>query len=525
MSCHSHVLDSTSKLHTRTTSIFAWIEGVISSASEHPSLFSSSSPPQLEAYLLASNSQQTPCPTRLLKQSSVNPPKPRNILNSRRCPEARDQYFPQRSALGSPLPLVERSTNLPTIKRRKRDHLPLETDMDGDTGNSETGFLTPRSKSDNSSIAKESFKTPTRSNSSILGLKPRNTPDAVGRNMARHGLLQNDRALRSYPDFHQKIKDIVESTRTSAVSVRSISKFENRHRAYARMNETTLLQNLFPVIMRDGYTLAHEYEGLGKEEMDTLRKGGKIYRDFLDDEKVITTMDREFVRTLLPSRHATQEFEAEIAKDLEKQSGMKNPKPDILYGIETDKFPVPSSVHIPAEVTALLEISPSMHHPFFLLEGKADRGSMAEAENQARRAGATLVNAARSLAALVYPKPSILGPDETSFVFSATMGPKHLEIWVHWFEARENDIDSRYHMDIVASDTLAIAGNIEGIRRKLHNIVEWGANNRYIQYSSLHTKIHEYAIKSHQSTVERTKGSKKRKQSTISSFDDEDGQL
>ena len=214
--------------------------------------------------------------------------------------------------------------------------------------------------------------------------------------------------------------------------------------------------------------------------MDTLRKDGQLYRDFLDDEQIITTMDTEFVRTRLPSRHTTQEFEAEITKDLEKQSGMKNPKPDYINGIQRDKFPVPSGVHLPTEATALLEIAPGMHHLFFILEGKADRGSMAEAENQARRAGATLVNAARSLAALVDPQPSIIGPDETSFVFSATMGPNHIDIWVHWFEAKEDEMDSRYHMDIVASDTLRMAGNVEGIRRKLHNIIEWGAHNRYM---------------------------------------------
>lgn len=82
-----------------------------------------------------------------------------------------------------------------------------------------------------------------------------------------------------------------------------------------------------------------------------------------------------------------------------------------------------------------MEVAHGQNHSFFIIEGKSNKGSHTDAENQARRGGATLVNAAR----ILYDRISmedVTGADERTFVFSATVTPEFMAIWVHWAERK-----------------------------------------------------------------------------------------
>lgn len=236
-------------------------------------------------------------------------------------------------------------------------------------------------------------------------------------------------------------------------------------------------------------------------------------KDFLDDEHIIVTRDSALEKTLLPSKYSKSGFQVTLDKALEKYDGMKNNgRPDYIYGIQREMFPIPDEDALPPAVTTLLEIARGMHHPFLLIEGKAGQGSSAEAENQACRGGATLVNAARMLKAIVGLEQSTIGADPASFLFSVTMSPNTLDIWVHWchFDGREE----RFHMNNVASWTLKRPNTLWEIRQMLHNILEWGANNRYAKRKALHDAIHRFAV------TEAAKG-KKRKRDDGSSIPSE----
>lgn len=124
-----------------------------------------------------------------------------------------------------------------------------------------------------------------------------------------------------------------------------------------------------------------------EEEHNHLHEGSE-FRDFLSDEKVMVNLDKDFGRTLLPSRFAEDPtLIDEIAKDLAKDEDLTNPRPDIIFGLQRDKYPLATEVQIPQPILDLLEIAPGIHHAFLIIEGKSHSGSSATAENQARRGG------------------------------------------------------------------------------------------------------------------------------------------
>ena len=167
----------------------------------------------------------------------------------------------------------------------------------------------------------------------------------------------------------------------------------------------------------------------------------------------------------------------------------------------------------------MLEIVPDVRHAFLIIEGKSHAGSSVVAENQARRGGATLVKAARKLRAILqegstsssnddapeleeYEAPGSPGtsvaqlkqkraikPDLNTFVFSVTISPLHFTVWVHWYD----EGNQLYHMNLVDSFAVRGAKGPNPIRWAMHNIVQWGANDRANQHFQLIHDIEAYS--------------------------------
>lgn len=116
------------------------------------------------------------------------------------------------------------------------------------------------------------------------------------------------------------------------------------------------------------------------------------------DEQGKELLNKDFARTLLPSNFEDDpSLVEEMVNALAKDKDMKNPRPDWTFGFQRRKFPLSIGIPIPERVLNFLEIVPGMHHPFLIIEGKSFEGNMSTAENQARRGGATLVQAAWAL--------------------------------------------------------------------------------------------------------------------------------
>ena len=324
--------------------------------------------------------------------------------------------------------------------------------------------------------------------------------------MEEHGILQQKAgALDRYPDFKEEMKDMVLKDRRSAMKEKEVREFQNTLAQVERLNEDTILQNLVPLIIRRKYMSEKDLEGEELKALNTkladaktdeermeLRKKYLFTNKLWSDDGLLVTMDSEFLRTYLPNKFNDLGFEAALATVLAKQHGMKNPKPDYCYGLTPDTFPIPLDVVLTAETRELIQVANGVYQAFLLIEGKADRGELAHAQNQAARGGATLVKASRRL----YEKsgdPGVTGADTRTAIFSVAMNQIVIEIWLHWAEVTTAKIGKEnivvYHSHKLFTRALAEADQLVETRRMLHNILNWGCNTRKSGLLKLHERL------------------------------------
>ena len=353
--------------------------------------------------------------------------------------------------------------------------------------------------------------------------------------MEEHGILQNQiAALDKYPEFKQKMRDILLQHRLSAMKKKEVREFQNTLAQVERLNEDTVLQNLVPLVIRRKYTLEKNLEELEGEELENyytrlanvktdtermaLRKQFLYTHNLWSDDGLLVTMNAEFLRTFLPNQYEELGFEVALATALAKENGMKNSKPDYCYGLTPETFPTPRGVILAQEIRELLRVANGVYHAFFLIEGKADRGELAHAHNQAARGGATLVKASRSLFERL-GEPDVSGVDERTVVFSAAMNNTVLEIWLHWADVivSGGTKEVNYHSNKLVTRALGEEDQLVELRRMLHNILNWGCNTRKADLLNLHERLYAFQQQETQKQLQEAKarnqdpGNKKRK--------------
>lgn len=346
--------------------------------------------------------------------------------------------------------------------------------------------------------------------------KQRKNAYNVGQAMQKHGMVKQSEAFYDFPQFVDKVTSIIKPERSSHMLPESARKFQKYLEVFEHMNENTFLHIMFPLLMKDGYQLVKDRADFTDKEKDILKNSGSIYRDFVMDEGIMTMIDNLFLTTLIPSIHSDPKFEMEMAKALQKIANVAQatPKPDFVFGLRPSKVTILADVLLPENIEALLGIAPGMYDPHLIVEGKAESGSAAEAENQARRGGATVVHANRMLRATVGDLLDIDGPDFDSFVFSITMSPNLFEVWVHWYQGPE--CSQVYHMNRVSTLPLYGYENLDAIRRVLHNVQEWSIDDRFHQRQPLFQRIRDYARREQDEILAMlNKSPKKRKHDTI----------
>ncbi|KAL8651195.1 MAG: hypothetical protein Q9210_003396 [Variospora velana] len=317
-----------------------------------------------------------------------------------------------------------------------------------------------------------------------------------------HGLLQNDRdAYKKYPQLAATVDKIISRKRHSEVDSKEFEDFQLTLETYKGQNEDTVLTALLPYIIKPDRTVqvspARPAAGGSPGQQSTMQNQPVP----LNQEEVwevqsflrsglVTIVNREFARTFLAFREDGKVLDKEVVKALQKEAGMTNPKPDRIYAVVRTKYKFPPHFQLPADISVYLEIMKDVHHPFLIIEGKSDRGSPLEAANQACRGGAALVRTARLLRARL-GEADVQGADLRTFVFSATLSPGLIELWVHWAEVpapKEGEI-TVFHMTKLSSKALDDEHDFGQVRRMLHNILDWGCGARFDQLEPLYEAI------------------------------------
>lgn len=377
-------------------------------------------------------------------------------------------------------------------------------------------------------------------------------------------------ALEKYPAFRKQILDIVDGKRLSFMSVGSAKKFSSKLSQTADDNEDTFLYHVLPAIIKESRTIKSRVpdkalgcpdvvEALEQLQSDTetgaeddweqlsypeMQDKGNHGHEQQEDEHsranepetgqecgedfelvveefaqsgVTVKINRELRKDFLP--HQPNKPDTELHKAMAKVNGMKNAKPDRVYGIQIDKYPIPDDVDISVLMNILLEIVPLLHWPFFIIEGKSDSGSVIEAANQACRGGASIINASQGLLREIgEPSVSGFGPDTRTFMFSATISPAVMEIWVHWAEYRGKE-HTLFHMHKLRTHALGDDNTPGKLRKIIHNILDWGCGERFEGIKKIYDKIFDYererlATEDMSNSGEGSGGSPKKRQRT-----------
>ncbi len=323
----------------------------------------------------------------------------------------------------------------------------------------------------------------------------------VGSSLAMHGLKCDHQALGKYPEFEKMGSDIALSKRHSEMKPESAQRIQRYSQICEEANEATFLNTLLPLINKANRTVEFENHGPTEHLLEMSGDGdmaevlnpqpGVMYgsRDWIDDG-VYAVSDQDFRNDLLPHRYVDEQ----LAQTLKKDDSMLTPRPDRCYGLLPGWIPVPEDVTLNPEIRALIEACPHLSHPFFLIEGKSNYGSKFDAQNQARRGGASLVNAMRQLLARIGEgHVTESGVDDRNFVYSATLSPGLIDFWVHWAELKSGT--AIFHMNRINSLALNNKQQLPVVRKILNNIMTWGWDLKARRLPDLYEKIYTWQRK------------------------------
>ena len=162
------------------------------------------------------------------------------------------------------------------------------------------------------------------------------TPSRLNLRMSLRGLMLNDDAFDEATEFKDLVMGIVSAERGSAMKTASVKRFRASVKQYEWSNEATFLHHIIPILHGFGY---HVKVDLGEEK--NLEKEKSEWRDFLVDEGVVYHLDKDFARTLLPGKFDEDtSLTSELTKHLAKETGMINPRPDMVYGLKVKNIPL-----------------------------------------------------------------------------------------------------------------------------------------------------------------------------------------
>ena len=238
---------------------------------------------------------------------------------------------------------------------------------------------------------------------------------------------------------------------------------------YATRNEDTYVKKYWGKLIRDHREVEVPNESAENQTpvaTDLVKKAWE--KQAWDADNLDDNWNREFIKESIPAIHT--EGDAVATRLLAAHDRVKNPKPDIAYGLDDDAF-TDAELQVNSLYNRFAGISPGIWYPGAIVEAKT-AGIIEMVECQCARGGAALVNAMRELLCRSGVDVSAPGADTKSAVFSVALIPTCANIHVHWAEKRK-DGSTRFHMHLVESYALRNNSQNLLLRRRVNNILDW----------------------------------------------------
>lgn len=277
--------------------------------------------------------------------------------------------------------------------------------------------------------------------------------------------------------------NLITQERLSPTKQETLSRFMEKREKEKFSNEATFIDVIWWKLVRENRQVKEPGTDVrSEEECEKI-----IFTKYWDKDHLRHRRDQEFERGCLPIPD-TEDDEL-LARLLEKVKGMTNPKPDLAYGLEREAFSREEQYTIDTK-PGIAELSKGIYLPFFIAEFKSYQGTMTDAENQACRGGAALINTLRQLkdmAPLITSKNQACDMkgfadkeqehDTGSFLFSLTVTPENAQLFVHCAEKR-TATKTAYHMHKVQKYDLEDENKVKMLRVAINNILDWGVGDR-----------------------------------------------
>ena len=347
---------------------------------------------------------------------------------------------------------------------------------------------------------------------------PKKTPNEGNVRMAsaRQGLFFEDEdSYVKYPEFKAYIEEMVFGNRSSVMRNESLQNIKTWRVENATKDEKTFFAGIMPRIIKEVRNVSvpkkRSFEGEIVHQAKSFKKDGLDQRE-----------DCLFVKSLLPLRTTSGEAASH---------GVTTAKSDVVYGLKIPRHPDLDEPILKGETMAEIEVAPGLQHAFFSVDNKGSQNSIEAAENQAMRAGATMVRARRLLDRKARGKigPTMpeneargtervkvdaetatdaamsdhfvtlagaeahtaatgpqareaqeeedLGVDTTSFAFTCSWVPQMANLHVHWCERRPGGFEV-YHMNLLRGFLMSDNDHLSHFRKDVHNILDYGVSSK-----------------------------------------------
>ncbi|KAL8724424.1 MAG: hypothetical protein Q9166_007962 [cf. Caloplaca sp. 2 TL-2023] len=369
------------------------------------------------------------------------------------------------------------------------------------------------------------------SNDPIQEFEPKEPSDSqwVREALHRYGIHQDDqKAMGRYPKLWKAALAIIEKPRMSDPKEVEITRYRAKLDKYQNANEDTFLHMILPSFIKDERwvpasrtsgptTLSHveiqqpasqtpaELPASEREKYANWArledKENYVAVEF-DSDGMVTNVNRDFLRVLpFPNTSDNGQWSDDLNKRMMKAAHITNPRPDRTFGVSRGKLPWPEDTPIPPAIAVMLEVIRSCYHIFLILEGKSFGGIISEARNQSARGGSIAIHYERVVRAML-GMPDEPGADMDTFMFSVVVTPESLEIWLNWAEVHPHPQHPEeplkqptFHMNCIWASVLNDPSkkNLGQIRKRLHNIMDWGLGERLKGLQPLYDAIKRHA--------------------------------
>ena len=277
---------------------------------------------------------------------------------------------------------------------------------------------------------------------------------------------------------------------------------------YQNRNELTFLTNIWKKFLNDEDTRFVKTTAEG--ELEDREEAIRWIETAWEKDHLSCNWGADFKRdwvSKLRNLDASMEFHTE------KIPRVKNPRPDLTYGLSEAGF---SKVEQNINDDHGAGLSVETFHPFFIVEAKIGERPIDEAELQCARGGAAMLRLKRKfdmLAEGTYDDEEVkqgqkksgnhqetpihhYQVDTKSFVFSLALVPRSATMFVHWAEeafAQDGTlVTTNWHANHVAEYFLRDGAPWIELHRDIDNVLDWGTLTRKQELRDLCKKIHEH---------------------------------